>query len=229
MPGITVAEIILFNKHDCGAAGVTSILQLFMKAPVPGLVKTRLHPPLTLEQAACIHEMLCARLCETLCQLPGITTEVWAGSDASHPFFGQLQQQFGVAVHEQPAGDLGARMQATLQDGLRRSPRVLIVGGDCLSVDPAYVQEALSYLVGADRAVLGPAEDGGYVLVGAAEARVGMFADVAWGSDQALSQTLRNFRRLDYDVTLLASRWDIDTFADLQSHAPDLLESVMHS
>lgn len=206
---------------------MSSLLQLFMKAPVPGLVKTRLHPPLTPEQAACIHELLCVRLCESLCPLPGVTTEVWAGGDASHPFFSCLQEQFGVAVYQQPAGDLGVRMQATLQNGLHRAERVVIVGGDCLSVDQAYVQEALSHLGGAGRAVLGPAHDGGYVLVGAADVRPGMFADVAWGSDQALAQTLNNFQRLGFDVTLLAPRWDIDTMADLQAHAPSLLESVL--
>lgn len=204
-----------------------SILQLFMKAPVPGHVKTRLHPPLTLDQAAKVHEVLCTRLCEALCGLPDVTVEVWAGGAHSHPFFAGLRQRFGVRVYQQPEGDLGQRMQETLTDGLLRAERVVIVGGDCLSVDQPYVQQAIFALAGSPgRAVLGPADDGGYVLVGANEVRSGMFSNVTWGSDQAMEQTLQNFRQLAYNVTLLPVRWDIDTLPDLQRHAPSLLQTI---
>lgn len=200
-----------------------SILQLFMKAPVPGLVKTRLCPPLSLPQAATVHRQMCEQLCEQLKLIPGVVTEVWAGGEMAHPFFTDLLSRFAVSLHEQASGDLGARMQGAFHAGLSRAERVVIVGGDCLSVDERCVTEALQVLREPDDAVLVPADDGGYVLVGVREVRDGLFDGVAWGSDLALAQTVKNFRTLGYRVTQLAPRWDIDTYADLVRHAPALL------
>lgn len=217
---------------------MNAILQLFMKAPVPGQVKTRLCPPLSYEQAAHIHEQLCLQLCDALASIPSVVTEIWVGraddgdeevhnASAWHPFFTTLQTRYGLSLYRQCKGNLGVRMHDALQNGLNRAERVVIVGGDCLSVDAAYVGEALNALDSPASVVLGPADDGGYVLVGARQCRPGMFENVMWGSEQAFLQTLNNFARLNYGVKLLMPRWDIDTYQDLQRRAPALLNAVL--
>lgn len=212
---------------------MNAILQLFMKAPVPGQVKTRLCPPLSHAQAACIHEQLCLQLCDALASIPAVMTEIWVGdadaynASALHPFFTTLQARYHLNVYRQCEGDLGARMFDALQNGLNRAERVVVVGGDCLSVDAAYVWEALNALDTPASIVLGPADDGGYVLVGTRQCRQGMFDDIMWGSDKAFLQSLNNFMRLNYSVKLLKPRWDIDTFQDLQRRAPALLSAVL--
>lgn len=203
---------------------MSALLQLFMKAPVPGLVKTRLCPPLSLERACAVHERLCFTLCEKLANIPGVTTEIWASGEVDHAFFVRLSALFGVRVRAQVAGDLGAKMTASLRSGLLRASRVVIVGGDCLSVDADYVLNAFAALDVLHDAVFGPALDGGYVLVGARSCNETMFEQVSWGSDQALQQTLANFDRLTLDVFQLAPRWDIDTYEDLVRYAPFLLD-----
>lgn len=205
---------------------MNGLLQLFMKAPVPGRVKTRLCPPLSSMQAARVHETLCLRLCEKLSSVPGMTTEIWAGGDVSHPFFTELSQRFGLPVYEQINGDLGEKMHHAIQTGLMRAESVIVVGGDCLSVDATYVQEAGAALERYSDAVIGPALDGGYVLVGAKRCIKGMFDHVAWGTDQALSATLANFLRLNISITALSDRWDIDTVDDLENYAPEILRAV---
>lgn len=208
-----------------------AILQLFMKAPVPGQVKTRLCPPLSHAQAAQVHEQLCLQLCDALAAIPSVVTEIWVGGadvgNALHPFFTTLQARYSLNVYQQCEGDLGVRMYDALQQGLTRAERVVIVGGDCLSVDAAYVWDALNALDTPASVVLGPADDGGYVLVGARQCRLGMFDNIMWGSDQVLLQTLNNFTRLNYGVKLLMPRWDIDTYQDLQRRAPALLNTVL--
>jgi len=58
--------------------------------------------------------------------------------------------------------------------------------------------------------VLGPSEDGGYVLIGARRVLPGMLADVAWGTEKALSQTCDRLTQAGLSFRLLPQRWDVD-------------------
>lgn len=109
----------------------------------------------------------------------------------------------------QPRGDLGARMDGAM----RPYRRAVLVGSDIPGLGPADIAAAFRALGRAD-AVFGPAEDGGYWLVGLGPRRPARpFAGARWSSPHALADTLVNFsgRR----VALLHRRRDVDTAEDL--------------
>ena len=85
-------------------------------------------------------------------------------------------------------------MYNAIADGLSRYDQVVLVGSDCPALDGAYLRQALLALEDAPL-VLGPAEDGGYVLMGARAISPEVFRDISWGTEQVYSQTCDRLRR----------------------------------
>lgn len=110
----------------------------------------------------------------------------------------------GVVVVDQGEGDLGERLARAAQD-----LPVLLIGADCPDMTPAHLHAAADALATA-RAVIGPAEDGGYWLLGLA-APANAFEDIDWGTSQVFAQTVA---RLDAPV-ILATLADLDRPEDL--------------
>jgi glycosyltransferase A (GT-A) superfamily protein (DUF2064 family) len=90
----------------------------------------------------------------------------------------------------------------------------LIIGTDCPALTPAHLQQAAAALSEND-AVLIPAEDGGYVLIGLRQPAPAVFAEIAWGSAQVLASTRQRLRHLGYSWHELPTLWDVDEAADL--------------
>ena len=115
----------------------------------------------------------------------------------------------GTTRTGQPRGDLGARMEGAM----RRHPVAVLAGSDIPDLRPADIACAFRALGRAD-AVFGPAEDGGYWLVGMGPRRPAHpFAGVRWSTEHALADTLVNFR--GRRVALLRTLRDVDTAVDL--------------
>jgi rSAM/selenodomain-associated transferase 1 len=192
------------------------LLLVFAKAPVPGAVKTRLAAAIGPERAARVYTDL---LATTLAHAHSAwrarivsRIELWATPDCESPFLRGIASAFGASRHRQGEGDLGARMAHAIGDALNRSPAVLLIGSDCPLLDPSRLSQARSLLAEND-AVLGPAEDGGYVLVGAR--RPLPFDDVRWSTSHALADTVVGFTRDGIRYALLPVSWDVDGPADL--------------
>jgi len=115
----------------------------------------------------------------------------------------------------QRGGDLGERMYHALAQGLSRGSAVVLVGSDCPGLCEQYLAEAFSALEDAD-VVLGPAQDGGFVLIGCRQVRDGMLNGISWGRGEVLKQTLRQLATRGLSVALLTELYDVDTPADLQ-------------
>ena len=191
-------------------------LLVFAKAPVPGRVKTRLAVTIGAAAAAAVYRELAAT---TLAHAAAArrsgavaAIELWCDPDPDHEDFRALAALAGATLHRQPAGDLGARMAGAIADALQRHAAVLLVGTDCPLLDAAYLARAAELLAGHD-AVLGPAEDGGYVLVGAT--RPLRFARVRWSSPHALADTEAEFAAAGLSWRAAATLWDVDTPSDL--------------
>lgn len=194
----------------------TARLCLFARAPEPGRVKRRLAAEIGPQAALDAHARLVREALQRLSRVPGLTTELWlAGSvqaalecwpEAAH-----------VPLRAQCGGDLGARMHHALRDGLQWDARALVVGTDCPSIDGAYVQGAAAALIDAD-VVLGPAEDGGYGLIGARREVAGrlqpLFRDMPWGTDRVRDLTLERCLGAGLRCVEQACVWDVDTLAD---------------
>ena len=106
------------------------------------------------------------------------------GGEDTSGFFTPLAGEH--EVHRQVGGDLGGRMHDALATTLRRCHAALLVGSDCPFLTRDHLAEALTWLAQPDcDAVLGPATDGGYVLVGVKAASAALFAGVEWGGARA--------------------------------------------
>lgn len=190
----------------------TLSLHLLARAPVPGRVKTRLIPTLGEEGASRLQRAL---LEQTLA-LPPLAFEqrfLWLDGDADRPLQRLAEGQDWVVV-EQPAGDLGERMRRIAALGLAEHDGVVLIGNDCPALDGNYLQQACAALE-EHRAVLGPAEDGGYVLLGLRSLDHCLFEDMPWGGDQVLARTCECLQRLAWPHLLLPTLWDVDRPQDL--------------
>lgn len=205
------------------------LLLVFAKAPAAGMVKTRLAATIGAHAAADVYrELVATTLAHAVAaRARGIVADVelWCAPDPDTAYFHALAGATNVARRRQCDGDLGMRMADALADALTRHAHVLLAGTDCPLLDPQRIADAAQALEGHD-AVLVPAEDGGYVLVGAA--RPLPFAGVRWSTPDALSDTLAAFARARLRCALGATLWDVDDAADLarwnalRQRAPEL-------
>jgi hypothetical protein len=180
------------------------------RAPVPGQVKTRLLSRLTPEEAAAVHRRLVRRTLRTVLDAGCGPVELWCAPDPGHPFFAELAASLPVCLHTQHGADLGERMHCALVP----TP-ALLLGTDCADLVAADVQAAVRALECGHDAVLGPAADGGYVLIGLARPAPWLFADMLWGGPRVLGETRERLRARGWIWWELPLRHDVDRPQDL--------------
>jgi rSAM/selenodomain-associated transferase 1 len=202
----------------------TLIIQ-FAKAPVLGQVKTRLAPVLDEQQR---NELHCSMTTWTCQQLRQVTNhlQLWVAGDCNNRFIQDLKQQQNLEIYSQQGSDLGERMAMAIERGLQQYQRVIIVGSDCPFIDRDYLHNAIKSLLH-DDVVIGPAIDGGYVLLGLKNFNPAIFANIPWGTERVLTTTLAAIADNHLTVTLLPTLADIDRPEDLSILAAnDLPESI---
>lgn len=186
----------------------------FARSPVAGEVKTRMIPALGARAACQLHSELVCWTSRTLVNAGLGPVRLAVAGDTLHPLFQQCRD-IGVAeVVPQSGTDLGERMFVALRDALKRFERVILVGSDCPGLDAAYLAQALDSLQQVP-VVLGPAKDGGYVLIGARQVSREMFAAIDWGSSLVYAQTLERLQDIDCDWASLPAKVDIDRPEDI--------------
>lgn len=187
---------------------------VFAKAPVPGEVKTRMIPALGAENAALLHTALVERALETAAKT-GADVELCCAPDARHSFFEACAEDFGVVLTGQGEGDLGARMLRALNRALAAHSRPILIGADCPAFTADHLSRALRALDDTD-VVLTPADDGGYVLVGACRTDDRMFAGIDWGGHRVLTQQRAALAGVGLAWREMETLWDVDRPADLE-------------
>lgn len=99
---------------------------------------------------------------------------------------------------------------------LRRHEHVVLIGSDCPGLKPADLRAAVRALRSGADAVLAPAEDGGYALIGLRRVSRRLFRGVEWGGPEVLSQTRRRLARLRWRCKELRTVWDVDRPEDVE-------------
>jgi rSAM/selenodomain-associated transferase 1 len=189
---------------------------VFAKAPTPGAVKTRLVPVLGEAAAAALQRRLAEYALGTAVAAGLGQVELWCAPGTSDAFFQDCARRHGISLHAQGEGDLGARMARALGFAPARGTAGLLIGSDCPALTPAYLHLAAAALEEGNDAVFGPAEDGGYVLVGTARAPAALlFENIAWGSATVMQQTRTRLARLNWRWRELGMMWDVDRPEDL--------------
>jgi rSAM/selenodomain-associated transferase 1 len=120
-----------------------------------------------------------------------------------------------LEVMVQEGDDLGERLVRLFQERLHQgAPRVVVIGSDSPTLDADYLHSAFAAIEDHD-IVIGPAEDGGYLLIGCARLHVRPFQRIPWGTSKVLAETKRRLRREKIPYALLRSGHDLDTREDL--------------
>lgn len=187
-------------------------LNLLGRVPEPGDSKTRLIPLLGAKGAAQAHA-------ELLTHVAGVSRSwcaqkpdqrlfrLWVTPHLLDPLFVRLAGP--EQLRRQPDGDLGARLDRIAQSGLAEAEAVLLIGGDAVSLDLLAlnrVEEILTH----HPAVMVPARDGGYVLLGLRRHAPELFADLPWGSSRVAEVTRRILHRLHWSWDEIPGHWDVD-------------------
>ena len=200
-------------------------LIVFVKAPRPGSVKTRIAEALGAKAAAAIYRILAERVLANLAGLREVELR-FAPDDALPEIAPWLRR--GWRACPQGEGDLGVRLQRAFADAFAAGARrVVVIGSDCPEVGAADIREAWQALAGADVA-LGPARDGGYWLIGLAQPQPRLFTDMPWSTAGVFRQTVERAGALGLRVARLRQLADVDTAADWKNFVAGLSQAGEH-
>lgn len=188
---------------------------VFAKAPVPGYAKTRLIPVLGAQGAADLQARFIRRTVALAVDSGLAPVDLWVCGTDGLALFDEFRAAVDGRIHHQTGADLGARMAQALARTLDAAEFAVLIGTDCPLMDAAHLARACTALAQGRDCVLGPAEDGGYVLIGLRRPAGRLFADVAWGTSAVLAQTRERLRSLGLSCTELPVLWDVDEPEDL--------------
>jgi uncharacterized protein len=194
---------------------------VFAKAPVPGRVKTRLIPAVGAEGASRLAKALLEDTLEALVAA-GRAAPVLAVDDVE-AFRGR-----GLPLVEQGTGDLGARLERVLGLGLTRSPAVVAVGSDTPGFPAPLLEECFQALGRAD-AVLAPAADGGFTLLGLRRCPPGLLRGLPWSGPDTFRATEARLRARGLSVARARPFFDVDGPADLARLRVELAEGTVQA
>jgi rSAM/selenodomain-associated transferase 1 len=196
------------------------------KAPRPGEVKTRLVPPLSEAEAALLSGCFIRDIAGNIlaateaAPIEGYVAYSPAGSEAL--FEPLLPERIGLLPPRRIG--LGASLLDAAEDLLAGGyGSVCLVNADSPTLPTAVLVEAARALAApGDRLVLGPAEDGGYYLIGLSYPHRRLFEDIAWSTDRVFRQTLERAAELRLDTVTLPGWYDVDDVAALRRLAGEL-------
>ncbi len=188
---------------------------IFSKSAELGSVKTRMRPVLNDLQCLSLHLAL---LKDTIARARTLNTDLFLFLAGSTP----LPFDPGIPTFPQQGADLGERMKAAFTDILQTHSRAIVTGTDSPVFPPELFRKAFSGVETND-VVLGPAEDGGYYLIGLRKVIPEIFSGVDWGSPFVLQQTLVKLE--NRRVLLLESHSDADQPEDLIRLQRDVAQS----
>lgn len=191
----------------------SEVLMVFARAPEPGRAKTRLAVTLGDEVAAALHGAFVLDVLDAHTR-SGRRVVLYRAGDRRHALWARVDRQ--VEQRDQCEGDLGARLEAAFADCLSESPggRIVALGTDSPALSPARVDDAFEALKAHD-AVLGPAEDGGYYLLGLRRPLRSIFAGITWGSSSVFTDTRARLEAENCRWATLDTDYDVDVEADL--------------
>ncbi len=205
-----------FDMEQKTLAGPEQLL-IFAREPVQGRVKTRLAADIGPVAALAVYRDL-LRLTAAAVTAAQVPATVWL-AEAPVPAAAATQPRPewpGLPWQVQPAAEeLGGRMvHAFTQAFAAGAARVVVIGTDCPGLRPDLLRRAFDHLATNDL-VLGPAEDGGYYLLGLRELQPELFANKNWSTASVLADTLADAARLGLRVAQLPTLSDVDSAQDL--------------
>ncbi len=214
--GKSVSDSVSYPAIATAAASCG--IAFMAKASAPGRAKTRLVPPLTVEEAALLNTaflqdvadnvLLAARDCDRDCGIAGYAAY---GPPGSEDFFRRTLPD-GIGLIEAWRQNFGDCLLHTIEEILARGhASAVVLNSDSPTLPTALLVETAAALARpGDRAVLGPSSDGGYYLLGLKTAHRHMFENIAWSTEHVAKQTLERAREIGLEVHRLPVWCDVD-------------------
>ncbi len=192
-------------------------LIIFIKNPVLGKVKTRLAKYIGDRSALQIYLSLLKHTFKITKELEDVVKVVYY-SDVVEEDDMWISTSFGKSLQE--GNDLGMRMKNAFQTAFNEgAERVVIIGSDCFELTQNYIEHAFNIL-NSNQAVIGPAVDGGYYLLGMNRMYSSVFQDVEWSTHNVFVSTFVKLKEEDIQFKLLPVLYDVDRVEDV----PELLQ-----
>lgn len=189
-------------------------LIVFTRVPELGKVKTRLNNYLKPASILALHKNLITHTLSQVSRSNIYTTVLHCAPDDQHDYIQSTCNRFEIESENQAEGDLGYKMQQAINKSFAAGiARVVIIGTDAPEISEDYISNAFTSLKKND-CVIGPAEDGGYVLIGFSVAVDSVFNNIDWGTDQVLHQTINKLE--NHSFKLLSTLWDVDRPDDVE-------------
>ena len=214
-------------------------IAVFSKKPESGKSKTRLVPPLTLKEAKELSEAFLADTIRLIDDIDCIDQRIiYFYPPPSSEYFksiangsiGQLRinslkPESPWMIKPQEGKDFGERLSNAIREELKscskkleiynnKIKKFIIIGSDSPTIPQRYIKEALLILK-SEEIVLGPAQDGGFYLIGAKKSWPGIFKSVRWSSRNTLRDVILNLEKLSITYKLLPQWYDIDEITDI--------------
>ena len=196
---------------------MNDLLIIFTKNARFGQVKTRLAKVIGEEQALAIHHNLVAMTAATIESLSSQKIVYFS----EHNDEGSPLSKIAVDSKIQQGNNLGERMHNAFEECYALGfKRMLLIGSDCPSLTNDLLFQAFEKLSNVP-VVLGPAEDGGYYLVGLQAPKAELFDQINWGTSTVLEETINICHQQNVAFSLLPIHRDLDTYDDLIAHFPN--------
>lgn len=188
------------------------LLLIFTRNPELGKAKTRLAKTVGDETALEIYKFLLERTRDISSKVNSDKAVYYSVKVRKNDIWDENIYQ----KHPQVGEDLGIRMLNAFKNGFDAEyEKVMIIGSDLYDLSPEHIEKAFDYLDHND-VVLGPAEDGGYYLLGMNALQEKVFKNKEWGTETVQKETLKDLK--DKKVFLLEELNDVDVFEDIQEH-----------
>jgi len=195
-----------------------TLLVLFVRAPVPGQVKTRLARHLGHDTACDLYRAMVDDLLANA-QATGYSIFLFHDGNAGTELPAHWRRCATQIIHQQ-GETLGERMATAFAQGFTDGwEKILLLGSDIPGLDTSIIHSAAVALDDHDVA-LAPAVDGGYCLIGLKRESYPpeIFHGIPWSTDQVLGMTLEKCHEANLSVTKLKSLQDIDTLDDVENY-----------
>jgi rSAM/selenodomain-associated transferase 1 len=223
------------NIPDSGARGVCA-MAVMTKAPQAGRVKTRLVPPLSLEEAAELNRCF---LRDTTVTISNVCSHRPVGDEgktarasavaaytpvgAESAYKDILPSDFSLLP--QRGNEFGERLYLAVEDLFNCGfDSVCLIDSDSPTVPAENFQQAVELLsMREDGVVLGPSDDGGYYLIGVKKPHRHLFEQIDWSTERVLNQTIQRATEIRLEVKLLPTGYDVDDAVSLRRLRGELL------
>lgn len=186
---------------------------VFAKAPVAGRVKTRLAARLGEPAALAAYRSLLEQTLSTVASVAAITRELCVAGEDPGGDCARWAERFGFSLSRQSEGDLGVRMQSSLDESLNEGLHPVLIGSDCPALTGEDILDAFAALESHD-AVFAPTEDGGYALVGVSKRIPSIFTGIPWSTSSVMDLTRQRLEAARCKFALLRTVWDVDELKD---------------